>query len=126
MILFLLLVTLLFPSLARSDVADVDSGATGNTVSVGSASAGTRVGPDAIKTAIRVRVPDDAAVPVCFNYVDRMSSCATGLTDPAKTGYCAGPGEAYIYPVAEEHWRGQLCAILSSGSSAVTLGYNAW
>ncbi len=122
--IFFLLLFLALP--AYADVADVDSGATGDTVSVTSATAGIRVGPDAIKTAIRVRVPSDAAVPVCFNYVNRGASCATGLTDPAKTGYCAAAGEAYIYPVAEEHWRGQLCAILSSGEVAVTLGYNAW
>ena len=122
----LLTFLLLFPAITWSEVSDVDSGATGDTVSVTSATAGTRVGPDAIKTAIRVRVPLDAAVPVCFNYVNRTASCATGLTDPAKTGYCASAGEAYIYPVAEEHWRGQLCAILSSGTDAVTLGYNAW
>ena len=125
-IFLLLLILLVLPPGAFGDVSDVDSGATGDSVSVTSATAGTRVGPDAIRTAIRVRVPTDAAVPVCFNYVNRLTPCATGLTDPVKTGYCAGPGEAYIYPVAEEHWRGQLCAILSSGAVAVTLGYNAW
>jgi hypothetical protein len=117
---------LFLPLVAAGDVVDVDSGATGGFVDVTSTSAGVRVGPDAIRTAIRVRTQANAAVPVCFNYVDRTASCATGLTNPDAAGYCAYPGETYIYPVAEEHWRGQLCAILLSGPATVRVSYNAW
>ncbi len=123
-----LMVFLLMPldTFAASPDADVSSGATGSSVSVTSAVAGTRVGPEAIRTALRVRVKEGAAVPVCFNYVDRGLSCATALTTPDSAGFCAGAGNGYIFMVEDEHFRGQVCAILQSGSTAVTVPYNSW
>ena len=111
--------------LVFADVADVDAGATNGTQTVTSAVAGVRVGPEAIRTGLRVRVHEDAAVPVCFVYADRGASCATALTNPDNASYCASAEGGYVFLVHDEHFRGQVCAILrAAGSSG--LGYNAW
>jgi hypothetical protein len=116
---------LLIPEAWAIDPADVDAGTTADYVDVASATVGVRIGPSAIKTALRVQVKTGAASPVCFNYVDRTASCATALTDPDTTGFCLPSGGAYVFPVAEEHFRGQVCAInFTSGTSRV--GWNAW
>ena len=116
---------LLIPEAWAIDPVDVDSGTTADYVDVASATVGVRIGPTAIKTALRVQVKGTAASPVCFNYVDRTASCGTALIDPDKTGFCLAQGGAYVFPVAEEHFRGQVCAInFTSGTSRV--GWNAW
>ena len=108
-----------------SEVADVDGGASGGTQNVTSASAGVRVGPEAVRTGLRVRVHEDAGIAVCFNYVDRGANCATALTNPDNAAYCATADGGYVFLVHDEHFRGQVCAILrAAGSSGI--GYNAW
>jgi len=108
-----------------SEPQDVDSGTSAGSVDVASAVAGVRVGPVEIRTAMRLQVKAGAASPVCFNYVDRAASCATALTNPDSTGMCLPAGNAYIFMVADEHFRGQVCAInFTSGTSRV--GWNAW
>lgn len=122
------LVFLLLPVVASAEPADVDSGTSAGNVDVSSSTAGIRIGPDAIKTGLRARVKAGGAVPVCFNYVDRSASCATALTSPDNAGFCASPGDpsGYVFIVHDEHFRGQVCAILSSGSTPVKVPYNAW
>lgn len=124
----MLLVTfiLLLPVRAFGEVLDADSGATGGFVDVSSSSAGIRIGPDAIKTAMRFRVKTGAATGVCINYVDRMASCATALTNPDNAGHCLFPDDTYLAMVSDEHWRGQICAILPTGSTPVRVPFNAW
>lgn len=125
--LFLCGLLLLLPAVSSAvDPADVSDGATKGFVDVSSTTAGVRIGPDAIRTALRVRVKAGGASVVCFNYVDRGASCATELTSADHTGYCADVGAgAYVFLVMDEHWRGQVCAInASAGTSRV--GWNAW
>ncbi len=124
--LFLLSLLVFSPSHARALVGDVDSGTSAGFVDISSSTAGARVGPDAIKTGMRTYVKDNASVKVCFNYVDRGASCATALTSPDNAAYCGGPGETYVWPVDEEHFRGQVCAILESGTGPVRVKFNAW
>ena len=64
-------------------------------------------------------------VPVCFIYADRGANCATALTNPDNAAYCASAEGGYVFLVHDEHFRGQVCAILrAAGSSGI--GYNAW
>ena len=120
------LVGVLLPPLTWAEVADVSDGASSGFVDVTSSTVGVRVGPDALKSGLRLRVKAGAATDVCFNYVDRTLSCATALTNADNAGFCRKSDEAYIFLVHDEHWRGQVCAILLTGSTAVRVPFNAW
>ena len=111
---------------ALAEVADVSAGATGGYVDVASSTEGVRIGPDGIRTALRVRVKEGAASVVCFNYVDAGTNCATALTSADNAGFCASePLGGYIFMVSDEHWRGQVCAI-NFGAGTSRVGWNAW
>lgn len=128
-LLFVLVVLVggvLLPPRGRAEVADVSTGASGGFVDVTAANAGIRVGPKEIRTALRIRVKAAGATDVCFSYVDRDADCATALVDPDNAGICRAPNEAYVFMVSDEHWRGQVCAILKDGVVAVRVPYNAW
>lgn len=122
----LFLIVCLFPVVLEAEVFDQTTGATGGFVDVTSTSAGIRIGPTEIRTALRVRVTAGAASVVCFNNVDKGADCATALTSSDNSGYCAAPpNNGYIFLVQDEHWRGQVCAI-NYGAGTSRVGWNAW
>jgi hypothetical protein len=105
---------------ARAQVSRSDSGAAVSTVSVASATAGTQV-VSSIARGVTVTLPSTAAVPV---WVARLhGTCATAMT--AKRGVRITAGNGYEYTF-DEHWGGQLCAILESGVTAVSVEVNTW
>lgn len=88
------------------------------TVSVTSSSAGTQV-CDFIDDSCFVQVPSAAAVPVCFAPVNDGTACSAGLT--SAVGKCITAGNAWDFLPREDGWTGQVCAILQSGSTAVSV-----
>jgi hypothetical protein len=115
---------------AQSVAPPMDTGAVNNTVTVTSSTAGTRIpqadAGGAVRLGCRVGVPTTAAGPVCFAFVDANASCATALTNPAAAEPCVNAGNGFEWLLSQYLWRGQVCAILKSGSTAVAVGYNSW
>ena len=97
--------------------------ATVTTVSVTSSTAGTQIVAAPNTTGgCTVTVPAAAAVPV---HVARLNgTCSTALT--AVNGVRITAGNGYDFISQEDGWGRQLCGILESGSTAVTVNVNCW
>jgi hypothetical protein len=75
-----------------------------------------------IERGLTVTVPITAATPVWF--VRYTGTCSSGITSPAGVRVTAGNG--YNFVPRDERWAGQVCMILESGSSSVTVDINEW
>ena len=91
------------------------------TVSVNSSTAGVQV-VSSTNAGVVVTLPTSAAVAVWF--AREEETCSTSLTDVR--GVRVTPGNGYEFLSKEDQWTGQICAILESGSTAVTVSVNTW
>lgn len=91
------------------------------TVSVDSSTAGVQVA-SSINGGVVVTLPSSAAVAVWF--AREEDTCSTTLT--AVRGVRVTPGNGYEFLPKEDQWYGQICGILESGSTAVTVSVNPW
>lgn len=89
------------------------------TVSCTSASAGTQV-VASLGGGTAVTVPPSAAVGV-FIVKDNSAGCANSVTG---VGYPIPIGGTFDFLPREDGYTGQLCCLLQSGVTAVTLGVN--
>lgn len=96
-------------------------GASVTTVSVNSSTAGVQVA-SSINGGVVVTLPSSAAVAVWF--AREEDTCSTTLT--AVRGVRVTPGNGYEFLPKEDQWYGQICGILESGSTAVTVSVNPW
>lgn len=119
---------LLFASMARGQDF-VQSGESCTTVSVTSATVGKQL-VASVKNYARMGVPSGAAVAICLAPVERAANgtdnCGTGLTNPAVAEPCVQPGEGWEWNPRVDKWAGQVCGILKSGTTAVTVGVCKW
>jgi len=95
-----------------------NSGARGGAVVVSSSSQAVQV-TDRIKQNLKVAVPTSATSPVCIFFLDNGIACST-ITSGAAYIPCLPGGSGYEWNV-REGWEGQVCAILESGSTPVTI-----
>lgn len=98
-----------------------NAGQTLTTVSVTSSSTGTQV-VNAVGGGVVVTVPSNAAGAVWFAMV--AGTCSDVLITQVGIRITAGNG--YFFQPKVDQWFGQVCAILESGSSAVTVSVNAF
>jgi hypothetical protein len=91
------------------------------TVSVDSSTVGVQV-VSSTNAGVVVTLPSNAAVAVWF--AREEETCSTSLT--AVRGVRVTPGNGYEFLSKEDQWTGQICAILESGSTAVTVSVNTW
>ena len=97
------------------------AGETLTTVSVTSATAGTQL-VASIGGGVTVTLPSSAAVAV---WVARTSgTCSSIMTSINGVRITAGNG--YQFGPSEDKYYSQLCGLLESGVSAVTVYINAW
>lgn len=91
------------------------------TVSVNSSSAGLQI-VSSINGGVVVTLPSNAAVAVWF--AREEDTCSSVLT--AVRGIRVTPGNGYEFIPRQDGWTGQICALLESGSTAVTVSVNSW
>lgn len=99
-----------------------DTGSGFGSVSISSSSVGKLI-VGAKKNGVTVTVPSGASVPVWFIYVDANSDCST-VTQYRGRRIAAGNG--YEFLTRDDGWTGGICAILESGSTAVTIEVSWW
>jgi len=128
-VLVLLLLFTAGPALAQQ-IPTYNSGVVLNKLTLTSSTAGVQVpgaGPNGtLRVGLKVGVPSGASTPVCLVYVNAADSCAAVVTDPAMAEPCFVAGNGYVFLVQEEHFNGQVCAILKTGTGPITIGYNGW
>jgi len=126
---WLLFVCLFLPSFARADSIpiSVKSGSTGAAVSVTSSSAGVQVVSQINK---QVNILLDAAATVDVWVFPTSGTCSSVLT--TQKGFRLSASTSSKFPLGWQFtpsidgWSGQICAILNSGSSAMTLNVTGW
>lgn len=99
-----------------------DTGAGFGSVSVSSSSVGKLIVGSKVN-GVTVTVPSGASVPVWFVYDNANSNCST-VTQYRGRRIAAGNG--YEFLTRADGWTGAICAILESGSTAVTIEVSWW
>lgn len=91
------------------------------TVSVTSSTAGTQIVAN-VGGGTVVMLPSSAAVPVWFARI--QGTCSSVLT--SQIGIRVTPGNGYEFLPRDDGYTSQICAVLESGSTAVTVSVNTW
>ena len=98
------------------------TGAVSTTAAVNSAVVGVQLCAT-IDNACIVTVPTTAAVPVWVAQVAVGTACSTMV---ATSGVRITAGNGFSFLPREDGWIGQLCGLLESGVTAVTVTIDAW
>ena len=119
-LLLLVLLGLAWATSSHAQTLDLrkDGVRTVATVAVNSSTVGVTV-CDYIDNECSVQVPATAGVRVCLAPVNAGTACSAGFTTPG--GRCLAANEGWTYLPREDGWIGQICGLLESGATPISV-----